>query len=158
MRNYPDRLNSIGSAVSEILWYRQTDRQTHILLLYYKDKYYFLFQYCWWLPSSRPTWALNILSLTWQWTQQSSWQWPPSLFQICPDYLRLTTSRLVFTYFKCWIQVSINIYCWVSKFYNSIHLFQKKKKKRLLENKNIQKISQKSQYSLFRNKIYKFKV
>ena len=36
MRIYPVKQNPIGSAVSEILRYRQTDRQTHILLLYYK--------------------------------------------------------------------------------------------------------------------------
>ncbi len=38
MRSYPVKDNPIGSTVSEILRYRQTHRQTHILLLYYKDK------------------------------------------------------------------------------------------------------------------------
>ena len=38
MRIYPVKENLIGSAVNEILRYKQTDRQTHILLLYYKDK------------------------------------------------------------------------------------------------------------------------
>ena len=37
MRSYPVKENPIGSAVSEILWYKQTDTQTKILLLYYKD-------------------------------------------------------------------------------------------------------------------------
>ena len=39
MRIYPVKENLIGSAVNGILRYKQTDRQTHILLLlYYKDK------------------------------------------------------------------------------------------------------------------------
>ena len=37
MRTYPFKENPIGSVDSEILWYKQTDRQTHIQLLYYKD-------------------------------------------------------------------------------------------------------------------------
>ena len=37
MRSNPVKDNPIGSAVGEILQYKQTDRQTHILLLYYKD-------------------------------------------------------------------------------------------------------------------------
>ena len=37
MRSYPVKINPIGSTVSEILLYKQTDRQTHIQLLYYKD-------------------------------------------------------------------------------------------------------------------------
>ena len=37
MRSYLVKENQIGSAVSEILWYKQIERQTHILLLYYKD-------------------------------------------------------------------------------------------------------------------------
>ena len=38
MRSYPFKENPISSAVSEILRYRQkAHRQTHILLLYYKD-------------------------------------------------------------------------------------------------------------------------
>ena len=35
-RSYPVKESPIGSAVSEILRYTQTDRQTDILLLYYK--------------------------------------------------------------------------------------------------------------------------
>ena len=37
MRSYHVKENPIGSAVSENLWYKQTDKQTHILLLYHKD-------------------------------------------------------------------------------------------------------------------------
>ena len=37
MRSYPVKENHICSAVSEIFWYKQTDRQTDILLLYDKD-------------------------------------------------------------------------------------------------------------------------
>ena len=37
MRSYHVKENPIGSAVTEIIEYKQTDRQTHILLLYYKD-------------------------------------------------------------------------------------------------------------------------
>ena len=40
MRSYPAKENPIRSAVSEILRYKQTDRQTHILLLYYKDYWF----------------------------------------------------------------------------------------------------------------------
>ena len=36
MRIYPVQENPIGSVVSEIIRYTQTDRQTDILLLYYK--------------------------------------------------------------------------------------------------------------------------
>ena len=36
MSNYPDKENPIGSAVCEILWYKQRD----ILLLYFKDMLY----------------------------------------------------------------------------------------------------------------------
>ena len=37
MRIYTVKENPIGSAVTEILWYRHTNRQTYILLLFYKD-------------------------------------------------------------------------------------------------------------------------
>ena len=38
MTSYPVKENHIGSAVNEIFWYKKTDnRQTGILLLYYKD-------------------------------------------------------------------------------------------------------------------------
>ena len=37
MRSYPVKENQIGLAVSEILLYKQTETQTNILLLYYKD-------------------------------------------------------------------------------------------------------------------------
>ena len=37
IRSYPVKDNYIGSAVSEILRYKQTEKQTNILLLYYKD-------------------------------------------------------------------------------------------------------------------------
>ena len=37
MRSYPVRNNPIVSAVCEILRYKHTNRQTNILLLYYKD-------------------------------------------------------------------------------------------------------------------------
>ena len=38
MRIFPVKENPIGSAVSEILLYKQTEnRQTNILILYYKD-------------------------------------------------------------------------------------------------------------------------
>ena len=44
MRSYPVKTNHIGSAVSEILWYKhthkKTDKQIDILLLYYKDFFY----------------------------------------------------------------------------------------------------------------------
>ena len=44
MRSYHVKENLIGSAVTEIIEYKQTDRhtdrQTHILLLYYKDDKY----------------------------------------------------------------------------------------------------------------------
>ena len=39
MKNYPVKENHIGSAVSEIIRYKQTNKQTHILLLYSKDRY-----------------------------------------------------------------------------------------------------------------------
>ena len=29
MRSYPDKENPIGSVVSKIIWYKQTDRQTN---------------------------------------------------------------------------------------------------------------------------------
>ena len=38
MISYPIKENPIGSAVGKILRYRHTERQTYILLLYYKDK------------------------------------------------------------------------------------------------------------------------
>ena len=38
MRIYPVKENHIGSAVSEIPRYKQTDKQVEILLLYYKDR------------------------------------------------------------------------------------------------------------------------
>ena len=44
MKSYPVKKNPIGSAVREIIRYKQTDRQTHILLLYYKD-FQFLYKY-----------------------------------------------------------------------------------------------------------------
>ena len=37
MRSYPVKENHISSAISEILRYKVTDRQTNILLLYNKD-------------------------------------------------------------------------------------------------------------------------
>ena len=37
MRSYAFKENPIGLAASEILWYKQTNRQSDILLLYYKD-------------------------------------------------------------------------------------------------------------------------
>ena len=37
MRSYPVKENPIGSAVNEILRYKQRDRQTDIVLLYFKD-------------------------------------------------------------------------------------------------------------------------
>ena len=37
MKSYPVKENPISSAVSKILRYKQTDRQTHMLLLYYND-------------------------------------------------------------------------------------------------------------------------
>ena len=38
MRCYPKKENHISSAVIEIIRYKQTNKQTDILLLYYKDK------------------------------------------------------------------------------------------------------------------------
>ena len=40
MRSYPVKEHPSGSAVSEILRYRQKDKQTDILLLHYKDCYF----------------------------------------------------------------------------------------------------------------------
>ena len=37
MRSYPVKENPFGSAVSEILLYRQTNKQIDISLLYYED-------------------------------------------------------------------------------------------------------------------------
>ncbi len=37
MRSYPVKEKMVVSAISEIIWYKQTDKQTHILLLFYKD-------------------------------------------------------------------------------------------------------------------------
>ena len=44
MRSYPVKENPIGFAVSEILWYTQTDRQIDILLPFYKDSMSYLFR------------------------------------------------------------------------------------------------------------------
>ena len=37
MRSYPVKENHIGSEVSEILGYKQTDRHTDIMILYHRD-------------------------------------------------------------------------------------------------------------------------
>ncbi len=44
MNSYTVKENPNGSAVSRILWYKQTNKQTNILLLYHKDlNWYTLF-------------------------------------------------------------------------------------------------------------------
>ena len=42
MRSYHVKENPIDLAVGEIIWYRQTDKQMDIQLLYYKDCLTFL--------------------------------------------------------------------------------------------------------------------
>ena len=46
MKSYPVKENPIGSAVSEIFWYRQTNKYTDFLLLYFKKRpNFYLFQF-----------------------------------------------------------------------------------------------------------------